>query len=525
MNKNYFLTILFAASAYLLTAQTIIQETFTISGTYTVPAGVYSLKVECWGAGGGGGRSTNNGEAKGGGGGGAYAAVHEVAVTPGQVIDFIVGVGGTGADGTQAQKDGGDTWFLSTATVLAKGGKGVLTNERLGGLGGAAAQCVGDITYSGGKGGDGDSGSGASKESGSGGGGAGSTGNGGDGNNGTDNDSNQPGGTGTPEFGGDGGNGVGSQNPGGNGLNYGGGGGGAKRGTGALGIGASSQNGGNGASGFIRISYCVAPNNVTLSGDVAICEGENTQISVSADAPAIGTIVYEWQPAASLSAGNIANPTASPDETTIYTLLASINGCFAPEQSLTVTVRPEADIDFQLPATAIINSAAFAEFTNNSDFAVVVYYVLNGTDSLSVNVQANSTATVLINTEDAATLTYEIYSVEYTSAPSCANDDIALFSSIDVIPSTVSINQITAANLKIYPNPVQNTLFIDIENPAMERIHAEIFNSLGVKVYNTAIEAGQNSLSIDVSNFPEGIYFINMNNSGKANSHSFVKIR
>ena len=45
-------------------------QIFNSSGSFTVPAGVFSLKVDAWGAGGAGGILTNG--AKGGGGGGAY---------------------------------------------------------------------------------------------------------------------------------------------------------------------------------------------------------------------------------------------------------------------------------------------------------------------------------------------------------------------------------------------------------------------------------------------------------------------
>ncbi len=36
------------------------SQTFTSSGSFTVPAGVTSITVECWGAGGGGSRVTND---------------------------------------------------------------------------------------------------------------------------------------------------------------------------------------------------------------------------------------------------------------------------------------------------------------------------------------------------------------------------------------------------------------------------------------------------------------------------------
>jgi len=52
-----------------VTAQT--TQVFTSSGSFTVPAGVTIIKVECWGGGGGGGRSGGGG-GYGGGRGSSY---------------------------------------------------------------------------------------------------------------------------------------------------------------------------------------------------------------------------------------------------------------------------------------------------------------------------------------------------------------------------------------------------------------------------------------------------------------------
>lgn len=136
-------------------------ETIKSGSSWTVPAGVTSIdSVECWGAGGGPGSGTGAGFA--GGGGGAYSKIGNLAVNPGSTINFSIGVGGTAAVGGGVGVAGGDTWFNSPTTVLAKGGSGghvtwdgnagVLVNS-VGGAGGAAAQSVGNIVHSGGRGG------------------------------------------------------------------------------------------------------------------------------------------------------------------------------------------------------------------------------------------------------------------------------------------------------------------------------------------------------------------------------------
>ena len=203
-----------------------VTETFTSSGTWTAPAGVTEVTVEVWGAGGGSPACSGNGVVTGGGGGGAYSR-DTLSVTPEANYSYVVG---TGSDGNT----GGDTYWVSTSTVMAKGGQVGGASGGTGGAGGAAASGAGDVRYSGGSGASG------------GGGGAGSTGNG-------QNASGTTGGGATSEHGGAGGDGVNSgTGTGQNGSVYGGGGGGSRR-QGA------PQGPTSGANGFIRISYSLGP--------------------------------------------------------------------------------------------------------------------------------------------------------------------------------------------------------------------------------------------------------------------------
>lgn len=68
-------------------------QTFTASGSFTVPDGVYTLFVTM--CGGGGGRYEYSGGYKGGAGAGGYFEEYPLAVTPGDVLTITVGAGGT----------------------------------------------------------------------------------------------------------------------------------------------------------------------------------------------------------------------------------------------------------------------------------------------------------------------------------------------------------------------------------------------------------------------------------------------
>src|SRR5690606_4049120 len=89
----------------ILPAATYQQQCFSSSGTYTVPDGVSSITVECWGAGGGGGTSGGGGK-RGGGGGGAYAR-SVLNVSPESMFDYVIGSGGTAGNAGTSTTFGG----------------------------------------------------------------------------------------------------------------------------------------------------------------------------------------------------------------------------------------------------------------------------------------------------------------------------------------------------------------------------------------------------------------------------------
>lgn len=203
--------------------------TITSTTTWTVPAGVTSIVVECIGGGGSGASTTSLVLGGGGGAGGAYAR-RTFVVTPGEEFTARVGAGSYSVAG-EAGIAGGYTEFYNngaTKRVLAKGGTG--GNGTSGGY--SPTGNIGDVTYAGGAGGAGS----ADDSFGGGGGGAGgpssSGGNGG---------SAGAGGYGGASDFGDGGS---ATSWGQDGFNYGGGGGGA----------GDSSNSGAGSPGVIYIT-------------------------------------------------------------------------------------------------------------------------------------------------------------------------------------------------------------------------------------------------------------------------------
>jgi hypothetical protein len=235
-------------------ANAVTVNTYTGTVDWTVPAGVTSIKAECWGAGGGGMSGSGAG-----GGGGEYACNPALAVTPGESLHLFVGHGGAGgAGGSGVRNPGywGDYTYVERsgyAIVEARGGAAAYSDTTPGGgdsgdpihFPGGGSHSVSGWSHGGGGGG---SSAGVSS--------AGLTGSA---------SSGTTGGAGAPAVagggaGGHGGNGTGVGGTAGSAGQYPGGGGG----SGGLGS-AASASGGAGANGSIRISYAASAPSLALS--------------------------------------------------------------------------------------------------------------------------------------------------------------------------------------------------------------------------------------------------------------------
>jgi len=95
-------------------------------------------------------------------------------------------------------------------------------------------------------------------------------------------------------------------------------------------------------SAFLTIE--VFPQDFDVNGDTTICIGESVQLQ------ATGSRSYFWTPAAGLSSQTASNPTATPTQTTTYSV--AMQNQFGCEDTLQVTVEViddlNADFDFEL---------------------------------------------------------------------------------------------------------------------------------------------------------------------------------
>ncbi len=102
-------------------------RSYITSGDFSVPAGVNQLEVEVWGGGSGSFASTSS-LPSGGGSGGGYARKRITGLTPGQVINVIVGGGGLAGRTTGAGASAGGTSNFGQFVSATGGGVNYLAS-------------------------------------------------------------------------------------------------------------------------------------------------------------------------------------------------------------------------------------------------------------------------------------------------------------------------------------------------------------------------------------------------------------
>ena len=135
-----------SATTYTATvATTKGQQSFTSSTTFTIPAGVRSIDLFCVGGGSGGGAGDSIAPTNAGGGGGSgYTTTQKsISVTPGQLINIVIGAGGAGGDpnASGVSQAGGLTKVIINGQdyCIANGGSGIYAGGGKGGSGGGGA--------------------------------------------------------------------------------------------------------------------------------------------------------------------------------------------------------------------------------------------------------------------------------------------------------------------------------------------------------------------------------------------------
>ena len=201
------------------------------------------------------------------------------------------------------------------------------------------------------------------------------------------------------------------------------------------------------------------PTLLDTGGDRAICVGEST--TLGGEPTAQGAILeyrYEWFPKASLNDAFVANPMATPDQTTEYTLVVQAGECLPDTAHVMVTV-------YELPVTSTSEDITIGAGETTSIRATGgVEYAWFPTEGLSRSDVANPFASPTVTTE---------YVVTVTNKHGC--------SSLDTVTVFVD-NRMFVPNLFSPNGDGQNDVF-KVYGAGIETLDLQVYDWQGNRVY------------------------------------------
>lgn len=98
-----------------------------------------------------------------------------------------------------------------------------------------------------------------------------------------------------------------------------------------------------------------------------------------------------------------------------------------------------------------------------------------------------------------------------------ASENFVTNSKIDNINQvdSTTIDFYELQKLKLYPNPVNDYLFVDYDIIFIKEAKFKIYNSIGAVIYSKTLEEKQENFKISVSEFKNGLYFCSLQIDGK----------
>ena len=214
-----------------------------------------------------------------------------------------------------------------------------------------------------------------------------------------------------------------------------------------------------------------------------ICAGESSQLNAFATG-GTGNYTYEWTPDDGLSNPSIANPVATPDETTTYTVTVD-DGDVTISDDVTLIVHPIPDTPtVTQQGSMLVSSAAYGNQWYNSDG------IITGATSQSYTPTA---------TDD--------YYVIVTSVFGCQSEQSNIYHFI----YTGVVDIADGQRFSIYPNPFKDNFTLEYYVKSVSKVKISIFNTIGQQMtilQNETVQiSGNHRIYFDAGKLEPGIYY------------------
>ncbi|WP_420573924.1 M14 family zinc carboxypeptidase [Kordia sp.] len=170
-----------------------------------------------------------------------------------------------------------------------------------------------------------------------------------------------------------------------------------------------------------------------------------------------------------------------------------MNSIRSARKEVTVTVNPSPTPDY----TFQVNSSDNGEvtFTNTSTNATSYSWDF-GDGNMSTD--ENPTHTYVVSGNYTVTLT--------ATNAACGDNITSEMVNVTVIPLSVTDELLT--NVNIYPNPVEDKLYIDTDHHSLQNI--VIYNLLGEQILQRSISENNSQIALDLQQVKQGVYMIKL---------------
>ncbi len=222
----------------------------------------------------------------------------------------------------------------------------------------------------------------------------------------------------------------------------------------------------------------------TLEVETSMLDCSHKTVDIKANSNA-SELAYQWSGPNNFSSNKKDTPTTIPGTYTV-TITNVATGC-SNTKSVTVIQ------NIEKPQLTVSSQNSTAISGNGSATANV-----QGGMSPFIYQWKDSTGKIVGNTPTLTNLSAGTYKCEMTGANGCSNE-------IEVIIKSVvaTKDEVFANSIKLYPNPTNDELFIDIENE--NTFYFTLFDMKGRIVIATSLL--QNKQAIQLPNLNAGIYF------------------
>lgn len=320
-----------------------------------------------------------------------------------------------------------------------------------------------------------------------------------------------------------------------------------------------------GSSTIVPVNVHPLPNAVVNpAGPVDICEGESINLNATA-----GYASYSWN-------GMAGTETQLVDQTGVYTVeITSAAGCVNTSNPVDVTVHdnPTATITASGPLSFCVGGnvvldagAGFSSYlwtsgsttqsvtvTQSGEYGVTVLDAFGCIDSSLLatplqitvwepvpDVDVNGDTLIVANASEFSSFQWFIdgnpipgangpsyvigatglYSVQVTDPQNCIGT-----SDQQMVTCCVGIEEaFFNAEIDLYPNPSTGQFTLAVSTKQKLELNLSIYNVLGKQVWVDALQAsGTSNKAIDLSDLPDGIYFLNLEAEGKTAVRKLVK--